>query len=147
MTGSRCGRIHASVTGTVLVLALAACGGAATRQLTGEVVIRSANDIALGEEGGQPVCAGAVNSGYGDIVGGEDVVVRGGNGEELARTTLEIGQPSANGTECTFPWSIAELPETSSYTVTVGQREPVPYTLDELRQDQFEIVLALNDPA
>lgn len=147
MAGLRIARWRAALAGTGLVLVLAACGGAATHQLDGAVVIRSADDIALGEEGGQPVCAGAVNSGYGDIVGGEDVVVRDGNGEELARTTLAIGQPSADGTECTFPFAIADLPETSSYTFTVGERAPVDYTLDELRQDDFAIVLALTDPA
>lgn len=147
MTGFRFGRAGTGIAGAALVLTLAACGGTATNQLNGAVVIRSADGIALGEQGGQPVCAGDVNSGYADIVGGEDIVVRNGSGEELARTTLEIGQPSADGTECTLPWSVAELPEAPSYTVTIGGREPVPYTLDELRQDQFDIVLALNDPA
>ncbi len=147
MGRTRFGRTRAGLVGAGLVLALAACGSTETYQLDGAVVLRSADAIAFGEQDGQPVCAGDVNSGYADIIGGEDVVVRNGNGEELARTTLAIGQPSADESECSFPWTIAELPEASSYTVTVGGREPVPYTLDELRQDNFEVVLVLSDPA
>lgn len=139
-------RAMAGMAAVGAALLLAACGGAATNRLSGEVVLRSPDDIALGEEGGQEACAGAAGSGYEDIIGGEEIVVFNPDGEPVARATLGLGQPSDGGAACTFPWEIAELPEADAYAIAIGDREPVPYTLDELRQDDFRVVLSLNDP-
>ena len=52
--------------------------------------------------------------------------------------------PSEDGKTCTFTWDIQGLPEFKSYTVQVEEREPVPYTLDELRKVDFKPVLVLK---
>jgi hypothetical protein len=144
MAAGRSRRFAAVAAGTGVVLVLAACGGE-SYTLNGEVVLRSPDDIAIGEQGGQPICAGAADSGYADIIGGEAVAVANAEGEVLKETTLGPGQPSADGTECTFPWQVTELPQADGYLVAVGNREPVPYGLEELRREEFDIRLVLED--
>lgn len=121
-----------------------ACGGAATRTLNGRVTLQS-KDIVYGQFEGRPACTGG--GGYADIIGGETVVVRDGSGKELARTELQLGQPNQAANECVFPFVVESLPEASQYALVIGNREPVPYTLDELRRNDFTVDLALRDPA
>jgi hypothetical protein len=145
MGSERFRRMGATTAAVGLVFALAACGGAETYTLDGAVVLRSVDDIAFDQSG--DICAGAAGSGYDDLLGNQDLIVANGEGEILRETTLGPGQPSADGTECVFPWQVTELPEANEYFVVVGDREPVPYALDELRDNDFEINLVLEDPA
>ncbi len=126
------------------VMLTAACGGGETFALDGQVVLESASNV-VGDEGGQEACKGG--GGYADIIGGEDVVVFDQGGEELARIQLELGQPEDGGQTCIFPFAISELPEEDGYAVVIGDRDPVPYTLDELRENDFAISLALGEGA
>ena len=128
--------------GTVLLTA--ACGGGETFALNGQVVLQSESNV-VGEEGGQEACRGG--GGYTDIIGGEDVVVFDQSEEEVARSQLELGQPEDGGQTCVFPFAVPELPEADGYYVVIGDREPVPYSLDELREDEFDIELVLGDAA
>ena len=121
---------------------LTACGGGANR-VTGQVRIDSETSIAVGQDpDGTPACKGA--KGYEDIIGGDLVVVRNGDGKPVAETRLSQGVPSEDGASCTFTWDIQGLPEFKSYTVQVEERDPVPYTLDELRNEDFKPVLVLK---
>jgi len=126
------------------VLLTAACGGGETFELNGQVVLES-DDNVIGEQDGQEACRGG--GGYADIIGGEDVVVYDADGEEVARTQLELGQPEDGGRTCIFPFAVQELPEAEAYTFQIGDRPPVSSTLDELRQDDFELTLALREEA
>jgi hypothetical protein len=134
--------IGGAAIGTVLLTA--ACGGGETFALNGQVVLQSESNV-VGEEGGQEACRGG--GGYTDIIGGEDVVVFDQNEEEVARSQLELGQPEDGGQTCVFPFAVPELPEADGYYVVIGDREPVPYSLDELREDEFDIELVLGDAA
>ena len=125
------------------VLLTAACGGE-TYELSGQVVLES-DDNVVGEENGQEACRGG--GGYADIIGGEDVVVYNGGGEEIARTQLQLGQPRDGGFVCVFPFVFPELPEEDAYAVVVGDRDPVPYSLSELRGSDFNIQLTLDEAA
>ncbi|MBA3414751.1 MAG: hypothetical protein H0U10_05965 [Chloroflexia bacterium] len=126
------------------VLMTAACGGGETFALDGQVVLESADNV-VGEEDGQEACRGG--GGYADIIGGEDVIVFDQGGEEVARTELEQGLPEDGGQTCVFPFAVSELPEADGYAIVIANREPVPYTLDELRESDFAISLTLSDEA
>ncbi len=126
------------------VLLTAACGGGGPVSLDGQVVLESASNV-VGEEDGQEACRGG--GGYADIVGGEDVVVFNQDDEEVARTQLELGQPEDGGQTCVFPFAVPELPESDEYVFVVGNRDSEPYTLDELREEEFTVSLFLGDEA
>jgi len=126
---------------TAVLATLTACGGGAHR-VTGAVKIES-DSITVGQDpDGKPACKGA--GGYEDIIGGDLVTVRNGDDKPVAETHLSQGVPGADGKSCTFTWDIQGLPEFKSYTVQVEEREPVPYTLDELKKTDFKPVLVLK---
>lgn len=135
-------RIWAGAVGVAAVLATTACGGGQSFDLSGRVVLESPSNV-VGEEGGQPACRGG--AGYADIIGGEDVVVYDADGEQVGRSALELGQPEEGGLVCVFPFVVAEVPESSGYALVVGDREPVTYSLDLLRQNDFEVQIALRE--
>lgn len=129
------------IAAAAVLATLTACGGA--NRVTGQVRIDSDTNIAVGQDpDGNPACKGA--GGYEDIIGGDLVTVRNGEGKPVAETRLSQGVPSEDGTSCTFTWDIQGLPEFRSYTVQVEERDPVPYTLDELKQADFKPVLVLQ---
>ncbi len=103
-------------------------------------MLESDNNV-VGEEDGHPACKGG--GGYADIIGGEDVAVFNADGEEVSRTQLQPGQPEDNGQTCVFSFLVPELPEAKRYTIEIGNRDPVPYTLEDLRESDFRITLAL----
>ncbi|MCC6313352.1 MAG: hypothetical protein IT337_05025 [Thermomicrobiales bacterium] len=127
---------------SAVVLLVVGCGGGATHSLNGQVTLISSSMV-VGQQDGAPACKGA--GGYADIIGGASVVMENGSGKQLAQTTLGLGEPTSDDSICVFPFAIAELPESNDYVLRISDRPPVPYTLDELRADNFTIRLRLDE--
>lgn len=125
------------------VLGLAACGGApAVHTITGQVTLKSSS-IITGDENGAAACKGG--GGYQDIIGGATVEIAGADNKPLASTKLGLGQPGSDDYTCIFTFSLPEVPETNAYSFLIENRPAVPYTLDELKGDDWTVDLTLDD--
>ena len=96
----------------------------------------SPNSISVSGSG----CSGS--GGYSDIQTGTNVMLRDGDGKILATSSLGGGS-KGTGT-CSFSFRFADVPEVSFYTVEVGRRGQLSYSLADLRSKDWTLLLTLG---
>ncbi|MEA2576491.1 MAG: hypothetical protein QOD78_79 [Chloroflexota bacterium] len=87
-----------------------------------------------------PSCSG--NGGYSDIRPGANVVLRDGDGKLLSTGALGAGVGS--GSQCVLDFSLPEVPEVSFYTIEVGKRGNLSYSLADMKSMGWAIDLTLG---
>jgi hypothetical protein len=87
------------------------------------------------------VCSGS--GGYSDIRLGTNVVLRDGDGKLLATGSLGAGERS-NATRCVFIFNLRNVPEVPFYTIEVGSRGDLSYSLEEMIATGWSIDLTLG---
>jgi hypothetical protein len=87
------------------------------------------------------VCSGS--GGYADIRAGTNVVLRDGDGKVLATGSLGAGKGNA-GSQCEFPYTLKSVPEVPFYTIEVGNRGDLSYSLEEMIGMGWSIDLTLG---
>jgi hypothetical protein len=85
-------------------------------------------------------CVGS--GGYSDIRSGTNVVLKDGDGKLLA--TGSLGDSTGIGDTCTFIYSLKDVPERPFYTIEVGSRGDLSYSLEEMRNMGWSIALTLG---
>lgn len=145
----------------VVVLGVVGCGGseagtstttpATTHTLTGGLVLAGLGTYGRDEPPGEGTqggpCHGNQNMGYDDIAAGVPVTVTNQTGEIIGATTLAAGwfneQETANPGDppggCVFPFEVAGLPDATFYSVEVGQRGELTYSLSELEAADWTV--------
>jgi hypothetical protein len=156
---------------SVLVLALAACGGhkasraatpttVATHMITGvfslhgsaaadtEIEDQTApnenftTDKDLGLDGNG--CLG--RGGYSDVAAGLQVNVSDESGAIIATGALEQGEvvPDQFWNNCNFPFTVSSVPTAKFYRVEVGHRGQVTYSYDQMQAAGWRVALSLG---
>lgn len=136
--------------GLVAVVAVATgCSGTERNTISGSLVLHSDNltvQRSTTSARGPAACGG--QRGYGDIGPGSRVTVRDGEGEVLASTALGAGTVVGPGYQtCRFEFSLADVPGADFYQITVGARDPMTYSADDLRSRGWRVDLTLGDSA
>jgi hypothetical protein len=93
-----------------------------------------------GENFSSTFCAGT--GGYADIRSGTNVVLKDGDGKLLA--TGSLGNPTGSGSQCTFTYTLKNVPDSPFYTIEVGSRGDLSYSLEEMRGKAWSIDLTLG---
>ena len=86
-------------------------------------------------------CEGA--GGYADISAGVGVSLKDGEGNLLAASTLSPGKSSS--LRCTFAFTLGNVPEVPFYSIEVGRRGELSYSLADLRAMGWTLQLSLGD--
>jgi hypothetical protein len=89
-----------------------------------------------------------VPSGWGGESPGDEVVVANQSGTTIGTGSLEGGVGAGSGvlTGCSFNFSVASLPTTSFYTVTVDNIPSDPESLSTLESDDWTVSLSIVPP-
>jgi hypothetical protein len=85
-------------------------------------------------------CAG--ENGYEDIYPGAQVIVKNESGDILGEGHLVF--VDYDFTACTFSFRVQGIPVAKFYTVTVGSRDPLTYSYDELKGQGWSVSLSLG---
>ncbi|MCA1823035.1 MAG: hypothetical protein LC640_01960 [Frankia sp.] len=124
----------------VLVIAMAS-RGTTHREISGTFTIYTSDftSAQLGQS-----CRGAnVSYGYADIEDGTNVIVEDGGGEVIGTGELSGGVVDPLG--CKFDWEVTDLPDTSSYSITVSHRGALHYTRSELEDHDWVVSITLGN--
>lgn len=96
----------------------------------------------------------AATGGTADIVRGVSILVRNENNDKvLAKTTLGAGAianfvPLAGGGsnfDCNFPFKTKKAPKADFYSIELGQREGAVFSFDELKENDWQVVITVPD--
>jgi hypothetical protein len=93
-----------------------------------------------GEAFSSSSCAGS--GGYSDIRSGTNVVLKDGDGKLLA--TGSLANPTGSGSKCMFTYTLKNVPDSPFYTIEVGSRGDLSYSLEEMRGMAWSIDLTLG---
>jgi hypothetical protein len=85
-------------------------------------------------------CSG--RGGYSDVRAGTNVVLKDGDGKLLA--TGSLGTGTGIGSTCSFSYSLPGVPEVPFYTIEVGSRGDLSYSLAEMRSMDWRVDLTLG---
>ena len=86
------------------------------------------------------VCQGA--GPYGDIAAGNGVALKDADGKLLAITSLGVG--SGSPTSCVFGFTLKDVPEVPFYSIEVGRRGQVGYTLADMKSNDWTLALRMG---
>src|SRR6266480_3394260 len=89
------------------------------------------------------VCQGA--GPYGDIAAGNGVALKDADGKLLAITSLGVG--SGSPTSCVFGFTLKDVPEVPFYSIEVGRRGQVGYTLADMKSNGWTLALSMGNEA
>lgn len=100
-------------------------------------------------------CFGTNGSGYDDVASGLQVVVKDGNGSVIATGALGKGvfkgeKEFSGQTEgdsygdCIFPVAVYNVPEVPFYSVEVGHRGALTYSLADMQKSAFTVAFTLG---
>lgn len=123
---------------------MAACGSATpapapTHTFTVHLALTDSSGLDILATG--DVCNGS--GGYSDISAGGDVTLKDGNQHIIGSTALQ-GGTTTDGLTCTFTATAQSVPEVSFYSLTVGHRAAVTYSLSEIKADQWTVTLDMG---
>ncbi len=115
--------------------------------LAGEFVVKDLGNLDFDElnaalDGASTDCGAGLGGGYSDLRAGTAVSIKDGEGRLLGKGVLKGGRQSING--CSFAFSV-EVPDSPFYEVEVSQRGTVPFSRDELEQQDWRISLSVGD--
>ncbi|MEX0629953.1 MAG: hypothetical protein WEE67_06270 [Chloroflexota bacterium] len=82
--------------------------------------------------------------GYGDIVGGAQVVVRDGAGEIVATGALDAGVKGADE-QCSFTFAVEGIPNAEFYDVEVSHRGELAYSREDMEGADWRLSSTLGD--
>lgn len=85
-------------------------------------------------------CSGS--GGYSDIRLGTNVVLKDGDGKLLS--TGSLGPGVGTGSQCLFEYSLLGVPEVPFYTIEVGKRGSLSYSLADMKSAGWTIGLTLG---
>lgn len=81
--------------------------------------------------------------GYGDVSPGQPVTLRDGDGKILGATTLGSGVGSVS--RCVFSFGLDNIREAPFYSIEVGRRGEISYSLADMKAKGWEIGLVLGE--
>lgn len=132
------------ILGSVIFVAIVAA--AAFISLSGSGALLPKHDIggsftltATGETFHSP-CSGT--GGYSDIRSGTNVVLKDGDGKLLS--TGSLGSGAGSGNDCVFEYSLNDVPEVPFYTIEVGKRGDLSYSLADMKSMGWSVDLTLG---
>jgi hypothetical protein len=133
--------------GLVLVVAGAGIGiglslgtGSSTETVHGQLQL---TDFNLGSSSGP--CSGS--GGYSDLTQGAQILVENGAGATIATGTLGAGNhPAADpqGIFCDFPFTVSVPANATFYQFKIGTRGGPSYSLDQMKQMNWNVGLAIG---
>lgn len=142
--------------GIIVALAflVAACGGTAPtptasptaapttapHAITGTVTLHDKALVGFFAVDGQK-CWGI--GGYDDLVPGGTVTVRDAEGVIVGTGTL--GDGARNVYDCTFPFTVADVPASSFYTVAITHRDPITYKATDISAAGWQVAIGVGD--
>lgn len=139
------------VLGVVIFVAILAAAGfiglsnsgalAARHDITGTFTLIDTDLEFSGISTSGDTCEG--DGGYSDINQGVEVTVRDGTGKLLQ--TGSLGEGTGNLVRCEFPFTIKGVPETDFYSVEVGSRGDLSYSLDDMKANAWTLGFQLGD--
>jgi hypothetical protein len=134
--------IFVAVVGAGAFLALAGSGGLGPRHtITGSfTLVDSATEFSSITTIGSS-CEGT--GGYGDVGPGQPATLRDGDGKILAATTLGTGV--GGSTSCRFDFDFQGVPEVPFYSVEVGSRGTISYSLADMQGNGWTVSLTLGE--
>jgi len=129
----------------LVVIGLAACGSPTvspppmhTVHITMTLTDTSGNGITtMGTS-----CDGS--GGYSDISQGSSVTLMDGKNNIIGTTTLQDGTTTDSGVTCDFTAEIPKVTEVPFYSLTVGHRSAISYSLSELKGDNWSVPLTMG---
>ena len=134
------------------LIAAQACVGKESIALTGQVTI---NESFKGE--GNCVPSTSRGRGFADLFSGPKITVRDGGGEILAVSSAKAGRPvfwydkgdyghpfSVEIHRCIVTLPELKLPDSDFFEVTIGSREPIVYSREELVERDGRLELQLG---
>lgn len=92
-------------------------------------------------------CSGwQASEGFKDIDRGTSIVVKDSAGKIVAKSSLNKGITTNLGQNgaCLFMFEVDRVPESDFYTVEIGSRKPMNYSAEELKKQNWELMLALG---
>lgn len=102
----------------------------------------------LSDETKECIGAGAAAiGGFDDIVPGVPVTIRDGQGATIGMSRLGTGTYSNwDGTtlDCTFAFSVSDLPASDFYSIEIGDRDPIPMSNSELESNGWSVAIPLG---
>jgi len=81
--------------------------------------------------------------GYADIGPGTDVVITDDAGNTVGEGNLGAGEDGVGW--CEFPFKVEDLPDSSSYGITISHRGTIDFDRDDLENDDWHVELSLGD--
>lgn len=134
--------IFAAVVAAAAFLSVSGSGALAPRHdITGTFELSDTSTISSGILAAGSTCEGT--GGYSDIGLGTNVTLKDGDGKLLATGSLGLGK--GGSTRCTFTFTLSGVPETPFYTVEVGRRGALSYSLADMKSFDWTLGLTLGD--
>jgi hypothetical protein len=90
-------------------------------------------------------CDGSLDTGgYNDLAAGATVTVKNGSGNVIATGSLQEGTAGGDGSTCSMPFTVADVPQEPFYQVEVANRGNVTFSLNQMRNSEWVVSLTIG---
>ena len=90
-------------------------------------------------------CDGTLDTGgYNDLAAGATVTVKNGSGNVIGTGSLKEGTAGGDGSTCSMPFTVTDVPQVPFYQVEVANRGNVTFSLNQMRNSKWVVSLTIG---